>query len=47
MSMRKKKCRRFPYSFVVGSLMYAMVCTRSDIAHVVRVVSHFLANPRK
>ena len=27
--------------------MYVMVCTRSDIAHVVRVVSKFLANPDK
>ena len=25
--------------------MYAMVCTRSDIAHIVSVVSHFLSNP--
>ncbi|KAI4334662.1 hypothetical protein L6164_013380 [Bauhinia variegata] len=29
----------------VGSLMYAMVCTRPDIAHVVDVVSRFLSNP--
>lgn len=35
------------YEFVVGSLMYAMVCIRSDIAHVVGVVSHFLTNPKK
>ncbi len=34
-----------PYAFVVGSLMYAMVCTIPDIAHVVGTVSRFLSNP--
>ena len=38
--MKKK-----PYSSVVGSLMYAMICTRPDIAYAVGVVSRFLANP--
>ena len=33
-----------PYSSAVGSLMYAMVCTRPDIAHAVGVVSRFLSN---
>ena len=33
-----------PYSSAIGSLMYAMVCTRSDISHAVGVVSRFLAN---
>lgn len=33
-----------PYTSAVGSLMYAMVCTRPDIAHVVGVVSRFLSN---
>jgi hypothetical protein len=28
-----------PYASVVGSLMYAMVCTRLDIAHAVGVLS--------
>jgi ATP-binding cassette subfamily B (MDR/TAP) protein 1 len=32
------------YSSAVGSLMYAMVCTRPDIAHVVGVVSRHLSN---
>lgn len=36
-----------PYSSAVGSLMYAMVCTRPDIAHAVGVVSRFLSNPAK
>ena len=34
-----------PYSSEIGSLMYAMVCTRPDISHVIGVVSRFLANP--
>jgi hypothetical protein len=36
---------RIPYASAVGSLMYAMVCTRPDIAYAVGVVSRFLSNP--
>ena len=36
-----------PYASVVGSLMYAMVCTRLDIAPAVGVVSRYMANPGK
>jgi hypothetical protein len=38
---------RVPYSSIVGSLMYAMVCTRPDIAHAVEVVSKYMKNPGK
>ncbi|KAJ0804413.1 putative RNA-directed DNA polymerase [Helianthus annuus] len=38
---------KVPYASAVGSLMYAMVCTRPDIAHAVGVVSRFLSNPGK
>jgi hypothetical protein len=38
---------KVPYASAVGSLMYAMVCTRADITHAVGVVSRFLANPGK
>ena len=37
--------QRVPYASAVGSLMYAMVCTRPYIAHVVGTVSRFLSNP--
>ena len=33
---------KVPYSSMVGSLMYAMVCTRPDIAHAVEVVSRYM-----
>ena len=39
--------KKVPYASVVGSLMYAMVCTRLDIAHAVGVVSKFFSNPGK
>ncbi|XP_057541678.1 secreted RxLR effector protein 161-like [Amaranthus tricolor] len=38
---------RVPYASAVGSLMYAMVCTRSDLAHAVSVVSRFMSQPGK
>ena len=36
-----------PYASTIGSLMYAMVWTRLDIAHVVGVVSTYMDNPGK
>eukprot|EP00253_Pinus_taeda_P009429 PITA_09429 len=38
---------RVPYASVVSSLMYAMVCTRLDIAHLVGVLSKFMSKPGK
>ncbi|KAE8703438.1 cytochrome P450 71A9-like [Hibiscus syriacus] len=35
------------YASTIGSLMYAMVCTRSDIAHAVGAVSRYMNNPGK
>ena len=37
--------RRFPYASAVGSLMYAMLCTRPDICYAVGMVSRFQSNP--
>ncbi|KAG8477010.1 hypothetical protein CXB51_030151 [Gossypium anomalum] len=36
-----------PYSSAVGSLMYAMVCSRPDLSYAVSAVSRYMANPRK
>ncbi|RVW30557.1 Retrovirus-related Pol polyprotein from transposon TNT 1-94 [Vitis vinifera] len=38
---------KVPYASAIGSLMYAMVCTRSDIAHAVGIVSRFMSRPGK
>jgi hypothetical protein len=38
---------RVPYSSAIGSLMYAMLCTRPYIAHVVEVVSRYMNNTGK
>ncbi|GKV50375.1 hypothetical protein SLEP1_g57082 [Rubroshorea leprosula] len=43
----KKFMARVPYASAVGSLMYAMVCTRPNISHAVSVVSRYMANPGK
>ena len=38
---------KVPYASAIGSLMYAMVCTRPDIAHAVKLVNIFMSRPRK
>ena len=43
----KEEMEKVPYASAVGSLMYAMVCTRPDITHAVGVVSRFFSNPGK
>lgn len=41
----KEHMSHVPYASAVGSIMYAMVCTRPDISHAVSVVSRFMGNP--
>ncbi|KAJ4710008.1 Retrovirus-related Pol polyprotein from transposon TNT 1-94 [Melia azedarach] len=43
----KEYMSRVPYASAVGSLMYAMVCTRPDLAQSVSVVSRFMGEPGK
>ena len=35
---------RVPYASVVGCLMYAMVCTKPDLAHAVSTVNRYMEN---
>ena len=35
---------KVPYLSAIGSLIYAMVCTRHDICHVVRMASRYQSN---
>lgn len=43
----KQQMSHIPYSSAVGSVMYAMVCTRPDISHAVSVVSRYMSCPGK
>ena len=38
---------RVPYASVVGSLMYAMVCTRSDLSQAVSMISRYMHDSEK
>jgi len=41
----REQMKNIPYAFVVGSLMYAQVCTRPDIAFVVGMLGRYQSNP--
>ncbi|CAM8937635.1 unnamed protein product [Rhodiola kirilowii] len=41
----KLKMSKVPYDVAVGSVMYAMLCTRPDLAFGVSVLSRFMSNP--
>ncbi|KAL6314897.1 hypothetical protein AAG906_029115 [Vitis piasezkii] len=45
--LEKKDMERFPYASVVGSLMYAQVCTRLDIYYIVGMLGGYLSNPAR
>ena len=42
---KREHMKNIPYASVVGSLMYAQVCTRPDIAFSVRVLGRYQSNP--
>ncbi|KAK2981308.1 hypothetical protein RJ640_007009 [Escallonia rubra] len=41
----KEKMTHVPYSGVIGSLMYSMMCTRPDICYAIGLVSRYQLNP--
>ena len=42
----KAKMAKVPYSSTVGSLMYAMICTRLDIVFVVELVNRYMPSKK-
>jgi len=44
-SQEKEQIQHIPYASAVGSLMYAMMCTTSDICFAVEMVSRYQSNP--
>ena len=40
-----KKMRDIPYASAVGSIMYAMICTRPDVAYALSMTARYQANP--
>lgn len=43
--LEKEEMHKVPYASAVGSLMYAQVCTRPDLAFIVGVLGRYLSNP--
>ena len=41
----KEKMSKVPYISVIGSLIYAMMCTCPDICYVVGLISRYQSNP--
>ncbi|KAL2231326.1 UNVERIFIED_CONTAM: Retrovirus-related Pol polyprotein from transposon TNT 1-94 [Sesamum indicum] len=44
-SFEKDKMSKVPYSNVIGSIMFLMVCTRPDIAYAISCLSRYMSNP--
>ena len=41
----RERMTRIPYASAIGSIMYAMLCTRPDVAHALSVTSKYQSNP--
>ena len=44
-NLEKEQMRNIPYASAIGSMMYAQVCTRPDIAFVVGMLGRYQSNP--
>ena len=42
-----QEMQQIPYASAIGSLMYAQVCTRLDIAYIIGMLGEYLSNPGK
>ena len=45
MTEERENMKVVPYASAIGSIMYAMLCTRPDIAHAVSLTSRYQSDP--
>jgi hypothetical protein len=43
--LEKSEMQNISYASVVGSIMYAQVCTRLDITYITGMLGRYLSNP--
>ena len=43
----RKRMNEIPYALAIGSIMYAMLCTRPDVAYALGIAIRFQADPRE
>jgi hypothetical protein len=43
--LEQEEMTKYPYASLVGSLIYAQVCTIPDISHAVGMLGRFQSNP--
>ena len=43
----RKRMNKIPYVLAMGSIMYAMLCTRSDVAYALGIASRFQVDPKE
>ncbi|KAK8593575.1 hypothetical protein V6N12_045652 [Hibiscus sabdariffa] len=44
-SQERERMSQIPYVSAIGSIMYAMICTRPDLSYALSMTSHYQANP--
>ena len=45
-NLKQEQMKNIPYDSTIGSIMYAHVCTRPDIAYAVRMLGRYESNSR-
>jgi hypothetical protein len=41
----REEMNKIPYASALGSIMYAMLCTRPDVAHPISLTSRYQSDP--
>lgn len=42
--LKREQMKNISYSFIIGSIMYAWVCTRPDITYTIEMLSSYQSN---